>query len=101
MAADYGTAAQEYEQYCASCHGKNGGGDGPLGRFLTPPPRDFADCNVMKQITDKTIFDAIKNGGSSVGLSANMPAWGGSFNDQQINDMVKYLRQFCPQTAGK
>ncbi len=101
MAASFGQAPSQYQQYCASCHGKNGGGDGPLGRFLTPRPRDFADCKVMKMINDETMFNAIKNGGASVGVSPNMPAWGGSFNDAQIHDMVKFLRQFCPKTASK
>ncbi len=100
-AADFGSAPQLYQQYCASCHGKTGNGNGPVGTFLTPRPRDFADCKVMKQITDKTLFDAIKNGGASVGVSPNMPAWGSSLNDQQIQQMVKYLRQFCPETASK
>jgi cytochrome c oxidase cbb3-type subunit 3 len=101
IAADYGSAPQEYKQYCASCHGETGAGNGPLGTFLTPRPRDFADCNVMKKIDDKTIFDAIKNGGAAVSLSPNMPAWGGSLNDKQIHEMVKYVRHFCSETASK
>ncbi len=102
MAASFGQAPTEYQQYCAGCHGKDGGGDGPLGAFLSPRPRDFANCKVMKTITDQTLFNAIKNGGASVGVSPNMPAWGGSFNDPQIHDLVKYVRKFCPQhTASK
>ncbi len=29
------------ENGCVSCHGPAGRGDGPLGRTLSPPPRDF------------------------------------------------------------
>lgn len=28
---------------CISCHGPTGRGDGPVGRTLTPSPRDFTD----------------------------------------------------------
>lgn len=101
MAADWGSAPQVYQQYCASCHGKTGHGDGSLGAFLNPKPRDFADCKIMMKITDKTIFNAIKGGGASVGLSHNMPAWGGSLTDSQIKNMIKYVRHFCSKTASK
>ncbi|MGO9058198.1 MAG: c-type cytochrome [Candidatus Binataceae bacterium] len=30
-----------YEQYCASCHGLTGEGDGPLARSLTTPPANL------------------------------------------------------------
>lgn len=101
MAADWGNAPQTYKQYCASCHGATGHGDGSLGMFLNPKPRDFANCKIMMKITDKTLFNAIKGGGASVGISHNMPAWGGSLNDKQIKDMIKFVRHFCSKTAGK
>jgi high-affinity iron transporter len=28
---------------CATCHGASGRGDGPVGKTLSPPPRDFRD----------------------------------------------------------
>ena len=31
-----------YQVHCASCHGPDGGGDGPGAATLRPPPRDFA-----------------------------------------------------------
>jgi high-affinity iron transporter len=35
--------AQVYQQYCASCHGPAGRGDGPEGLGLTPPPAALTD----------------------------------------------------------
>ena len=29
------------ENGCVSCHGPSGRGDGPVGKTLSPPPRDF------------------------------------------------------------
>jgi mono/diheme cytochrome c family protein len=31
------------ENGCVSCHGPGGRGDGPVGRTLSPRPRDFTD----------------------------------------------------------
>lgn len=34
-------SAELYRVRCLACHGASGAGDGPTGRFLEPPPRDF------------------------------------------------------------
>ena len=39
---------------CASCHGSSGFGDGPVGRTLTPAPRDFRDSLAFKAGRDAT-----------------------------------------------
>ncbi|MGE5304267.1 MAG: c-type cytochrome [Alphaproteobacteria bacterium] len=90
-----GEAASTYANLCASCHGANGKGDGPAAAALNPKPKDFANCKIMSGVTDDTAFKAIKGGGQSVGLSPLMPTWGGSLKDQQIRDLVKYIRAFC------
>jgi mono/diheme cytochrome c family protein len=37
---------------CVSCHGPNGHGDGPVGKTLTPAPRDFRDAGAFRNGTD-------------------------------------------------
>jgi mono/diheme cytochrome c family protein len=49
----------------------------------------------MGKLTDEIIFNAIKGGGSSVGMPADMPAWGEGLNDEQIKGLVQYVRSFC------
>ncbi len=101
MAADW-SAPRFFQDYCASCHGKNGFGNGEAGALFNPKPRNFHDCKVMLKITDKTLFHVIKYGGASVaGVSRNMPSWGDSLTDEQIKKMIKYVRHFCPKTANK
>ena len=51
----------------------------------------------MKGISDETAFKAIKEGGDSVGLSKDMPAWKDGMDDDEINDLVAYIRTFCKQ----
>lgn len=90
-----GEAASNYSNFCATCHGATGKGNGPAAMALNPKPKDFADCKTMAKITDETLFKAIHGGGQTVGLSPMMPAWGGSLTDQQIHDLVRYVRGFC------
>ena len=88
-------AASNYSNYCASCHGATGKGDGPAAGALFPKPKNFAECKRMAVISDETLFKATKDGGPSVRLSPIMPAWGGSLTDQQIHDLVGYIRSLC------
>lgn len=37
---------------CGTCHGSSGRGDGPVGKTLNPPPRDFRDAAAFKNGTD-------------------------------------------------
>jgi mono/diheme cytochrome c family protein len=94
-AADLTAAHQDYDRFCAVCHGPKGKGDGPAGMTLSPHPRDFTDCARMKKMTDETLFKAIKDGGPAVGLSSSMPAWSSGLKDEQIHGLVAYVRSFC------
>ena len=84
-----------YQKSCATCHGRDGRGDGPAASALSPKPQDFRDCSRMSAFSDQTLFDAVKGGGQAVGLSPLMPAWGGSLSDEQITGLVQYIRSFC------
>ena len=86
--------ATTYRIYCSRCHGDAGQGDG-ADATLSPKPRDFTDCARMNKIPDATIVKAIANGGASVDLSRDMPAWGEELNDKKINALAAYVRTFC------
>ncbi len=94
-----GSAALTYSAFCAACHGKNGGGDGPMAARLSARPRRFTECHRMKGLTDDHIVSVIKNGGAASNLSGEMPAWQSAFSDEQIRALAQYLRGFCPETA--
>ena len=40
-AADIAQGRATYQQYCASCHGLTGEGDGPMAHVLTTPPANL------------------------------------------------------------
>jgi len=95
FAADLGAARDNFDTQCAKCHGESGRGDGPAGAALPTKPRNFSDCTRMAKESDQRLFNTIKGGGASVGLSREMPPWGEAFEDQEIKSLVSYIRLFC------
>jgi mono/diheme cytochrome c family protein len=89
------SAQENYTAYCARCHGEAGHGDGPSASTLKTSPQDLADCHLMSRVSDRTIFKAIKDGGPSVGLPDEMPQWSNDLTDDEIHDLVGYVRTFC------
>ncbi len=85
---------KKYETFCVSCHGADGKAQGPAAMAMQPRPRNFTDKNWQKSVDDKRLVKVLKEGGKSVGLSASMAAWGGVLSDDDINAVVKYVRQF-------
>ncbi|MFI5315746.1 MAG: c-type cytochrome [Myxococcota bacterium] len=82
-----------YAQYCATCHGPGGKGDGPVAATLSPRPANHTDHAFMGSLTDEHLYQVISKGGASVGKSPMMAPWGGVINDQGIRDLIAFLRQ--------
>ena len=93
-------AAQNYQTFCAVCHGSNGGGDGPGAATLPVKPRKFTDCNRMRKISDEEALAVIRNGGGAAKLSPDMPAWKDSFSPDEIRSLLRYVQSFCNQGGG-
>ena len=88
-------SAHLYDTYCSQCHGvqRNGKGVNTVG--LSVQPRDHSDTKGMTSIPLDEMTKAIRDGGASVNKSALMPPWSSIFTDEQIADMVAYLRKVC------
>jgi len=91
-APDVAAGKADYQTYCASCHGATGGGDGPVGQALDPRPAKHSDGNYMNPLTDDYLFKVIKFGGASVGKSQMMAPLGGALSDQQIRNVIAFVR---------
>jgi len=81
-----------YQQYCASCHGPKGCGGGALSASLNPQPALHCDGAYMNTLSTEHLVKVIQQGGAAVGKSPLMAPWGGTLNDQQIWDVVAYVR---------
>jgi mono/diheme cytochrome c family protein len=82
-----------YSQSCAGCHGAKGQGDGPAGKYLKPPPTDFATS--LKGKADDWIAKAIKGGGAAIGGATTMPPYP-NLSDDQVKGLVAYIKAFNP-----
>jgi mono/diheme cytochrome c family protein len=84
-----------YQRWCASCHGQNGGGDGPNAKYLPAPPAIHRSAAQMSMRSDDALFDAIAGGGAVMGKSARMPAFGATLAPAEIRSLVAYIRNLC------
>jgi len=102
-AQDQAEGKKLYASYCSSCHGEQGKGDGMAARSLPIKPKDHTDGATMNRLTDQNLADTISKGGAAVGKSSFMPAWGGVLKDNQLQDLLAYLRSIAnpPQQSGK
>ncbi len=81
-----------FNQNCVVCHGVNGQGDGPAAAGLNPKPANFSDPARQAVMTEAKQVHVVTNGGASEKLSATMPPFGDSLTDQQIRDVVAFVR---------
>lgn len=89
------TAEQNYKVFCWQCHGMQGDGMGVNIPDMSTQPRDHTDTKSMKTRTDQELFDVIKGGGPALTKSILMPPWEGTLTDDEIRDMISYLRKLC------
>ncbi len=85
----------QYTTLCASCHGRGGAGDGPLAASLDPKPARHDDGHYMNRLSNDHLFTVIQRGGGAAGKSQLMAAWGGVLDDQQIRDVIAYIRSLA------
>lgn len=96
-AADPDHGQELYETYCTQCHGLAGKGNGINTPHLSVQPRNHTDRDEMSARTDEELIKAIMQGGQAVNKSILMPNWDGNLSDEDVTDIVAYLRQICCQ----
>jgi len=79
-----------YQQYCATCHGDGGMGDGPAGQQLDPQPAPVAHTSRM--LGDDYLFWRISEGGAHEPFSSAMPRWQDVLDDGDRWDVINYVR---------
>lgn len=81
---------------CVNCHGRGGGGDGPVAASLDPQPRNFQHHGFWLHRTEGEIFWVIKYG--SPGTA--MVGFGDQLTDEEIWTILQYERAFAGEHAG-
>jgi mono/diheme cytochrome c family protein len=92
LAGDSAAGRALYQQYCSTCHGPQGKGNGPAAMAMIPKPRDHTDGHYMNALSDAHLAKVITEGGAAVQRSPLMPSWQGTLTPQQIHDVIAYLR---------
>jgi cytochrome c oxidase cbb3-type subunit 3 len=85
-----------YKTNCILCHGVNADGKGRAAKLYDPPPANLTRSD--KNDDYKTFI--IRLGGKAMGRSEVMPAWGGQLSEQEIADVVRYLRSILRMPGG-
>lgn len=90
--ADPNQGKMYFYSYCIACHGWMLHGDGPSASELNPRPRTLTRGDYMGKKTNLELFNVIKGGGESVSLSSSMPNWGNVLQDQDIWNVIAFIR---------
>ncbi len=99
--ADPNEGKQWYYVYCIACHGWLLQGDGPSAVHVEPRPRILTAGSYMNRKTNLELFSVIKGGGEAIDLSASMPAWGNFLQDQDIWNIVAWIRAMADVGSPK
>lgn len=90
------SARDNFQRYCAQCHGPEGRGDGVNAtKDLGAAPKDLANAQELSRLTDDHIENIITKGGARNELSPLMPPWGNTMTREEIRDLVRFIRDVC------
>ncbi|MEA2623293.1 MAG: hypothetical protein QOH61_2203 [Chloroflexota bacterium] len=77
-----------YGSSCAACHGADARGGGPMaGTTAVQPPALTGPSSHLGHHSDGQLYQII-----SGGLPGGMPSWAGKLSEQDIWDLVNFLR---------
>jgi mono/diheme cytochrome c family protein len=86
-----------WNQGCIACHGAGGKGAPESQTVFTRPNTwpDMTHCDETTPEPDSSYKAVILHGGRGLGFSEIMPAFGDLLTNEQIDDVIAYLRTFC------
>ncbi len=82
-----------YSTICIRCHGVEGKGDGPMK--FTPPVANLTSPAVQGKL-DARLFKSVHDGKSNTAMGA----WRESLTDDEIWDVLAYVRTLAPEGTG-
>ena len=80
-----------YEKHCLQCHGIKGDGNGPDTQFLIVPPANFHSLQSRSK-TDWELVTIITHGV----IFSPMHGWANRLTEQEIWDVLSYIRMLAP-----
>src|SRR5262245_31018129 len=89
-------ARDHFADHCALCHAEDGSGKTEIGEGMYPPASNLR-ARETQQLTDGELFQVIRNGIRFTG----MPGWGGSDTDDEIWQLVVFIRALPDSPPAK
>jgi cytochrome c6 len=80
-----------YKANCQMCHGETGAADTPAGKAMGA--KSFQSPELAK-MTDAAMMSSVKNG------NGRMPAFKEKLTDDEIKDVITYIRELQKKTGG-
>ncbi len=92
------TPKENFDWYCAQCHGVDGTGNGinsvdelPVG------PMNLTAAKEMSKFTGPMIIKTLTHGGPVNTLDSLMPPWGNRLSTDEIEGLMNYVRALCKE----
>jgi mono/diheme cytochrome c family protein len=82
-----------YSTTCIRCHGVEGKGDGQMK--LTPPAADLTSSAIQGKL-DARLFKSVHDGKTNTAMGA----WREALTDDEIWDVLAYVRTLAPEQTG-
>ena len=88
--ADVSAGNEIFLKYCSTCHGKTGEGNGPASASLDPKPENFKETQAS--LDDSYLFWRISEGGAMEPFTSGMPPWKSVLKEEQIWQVIAFIR---------
>jgi mono/diheme cytochrome c family protein len=77
-----------FHHYCVLCHGVKADGNGRAAKMYNPRPANLVKTDKNDQYKELII----RRGGAALMRSQYMPPWGDELTNEQIADLIAFLR---------
>lgn len=98
-AGDATEGSSLFSRQCSGCHGAAGAGS-PMGQSLRPPATKLGDSTILAGIDNDYLFWRISDGGGFAPFQSAMPAYGSILSEEQIGQLVAYIRSLESKSEG-
>ena len=94
--ANLANGKEIYVERCVLCHGVGGERWNWEKKAVLPPVPVPDLTEAAAKRSDEFLLAVIRDGGEAVGLTRFMPAFGFNMSEQELRDVVAYLRSLRP-----
>jgi cytochrome c553 len=91
VSAGAADAKENWAKHCAKCHGADGKGQTAMGKKLKV--KDYTDPKFQADLKDEPSIKLIKEG-KKEGTRTLMNAFNETLSEQEIKDLIAYIRTF-------